>query len=145
MKTFALAVFGICALTQNGAVATNSSHNPNCTIVTEGFCIPNGYNKHQQPNPKETTNVQVKFTVEQITSVNDHDFTISLNMFLSLYWRDDRLPYIGTNPNETKPADIPLSMEWAENIWLPDIYVRKMQDIKKPKILQEFGCESFFY
>ena len=31
----------------------------NCTIVTEGFCIPNHYNKLQRPNTSEPLNVQV--------------------------------------------------------------------------------------
>ena len=113
----------------------------NCTIVTEGFCIPKVYNKHQQPQPNETSLVQVKFTVEQLTAVDDSSFTISLIMFLSLYWRDDRIRYI-RNDTETKPEEIPLSMEWAEELWLPDVYVRKMHSVKRPRILQEFGCKT---
>ena len=144
MKNLAV-FFVICSLAQSAnKVAGNSSENltkTDCDIVTEGFCIPKLYNKHQQPNPLETTNVQVKFTVEQITAVDDHDFTIDLTTFLSFYWRDDRLKYIG--PNETKPPDIPLSNKWVENIWLPDIFVKKMKAMKKPRLLQEFGSKSF--
>ena len=143
----AFAMIGICALTQSaGIVAADPSQNltrNDCAIVTEGYCLPKNYNKLQRPNSSEATNVQVKFTVEQITSVNDDDFTISLAIFLSLYWKEDRLTYIGNDSDIDRylsyRSSIPLGLEWANQLWLPDVYVRKMRSIRKPQILQEFG------
>ena len=148
MKPFAyhVAIF-ICVLVQSVLVdAGNSCQNVTLNssdTVTEGLFIPKNYNKKERPNSSETTNVQVKFTLQQITSINDQDFTISLDMFLSLYWKDPRLKYVGDDLNiqthTNRSSYMRLSKEWAEKLWLPDIYVRKMKYIKEPKLLQEFG------
>ena len=111
-----------------------------CKIVTEDFCIPEHYNKHQRPNASETLNVQVKFSVNQVTSVDDSSFTISLMMFIMLYWKDERVQYSGNN-SHTLAEDVPLNVEWSEKLWLPDTFVWNMKSVKKPQLLQEFESE----
>ena len=150
MKTLSFSVLGIYALAQSivagSLLSVNQLTENDCAIVSEGFCIPKKYNKNQRPNSSEPTNVYVKFGVEQITSVNDDEFTISLGMELHLYWKDERLKYIGNDSykdvfSRYSSKNIPLGMEWTHEVWLPDINVRKMKSIRKPKILQEFGSK----
>ena len=116
----------------SGILADNENTTDNdCLIRTEGFCLPNDYNKNQRPqmglHNNESLNVQVKFRVEQITAVEDKDFKISLLMYLSLYWEEPRLKYILANNKSKKPEDLPLNMEWANKLWTPDVFVYKME------------------
>ena len=59
-----------------------------CQIHTRGFCLPKNYNKNQRPKPNEALDIHVEFHIEQITSVSDQDFTISLLMYASFFWED---------------------------------------------------------
>ena len=109
-----------------------------CQILTQGFCLPKDYNKNQRPKMNESLNVQVKFLIEQVTAVDDQEFTVSLLMYLSLYWEDPSVVYI-RDKSDTMPSDIPLNLEWANKLWLPDVFVYKMESVKQPEILQKFG------
>ena len=99
--------FWVLAQVSTEAVGDSSVNltRDDCAIITEGFCLPKGYIKYQRPNSSEPTNVRVKFTVEQLTSVNDDKFTVSLDIFLSLYWIDNRLIYIGNESNKVQTEE----------------------------------------
>ena len=64
-----------------------------CIIKTSGFCLPKGYEKFEGPEQTKggPIHVKVKFMVQQITHINDDDFTISVSMSLHLYWEDPRI------------------------------------------------------
>ena len=148
MKSFPFAVYGLYTLAQSIIVAGNLSVNQltenDCAIYEEGFCQPKKYNKNHRPNSSEPTVVHVKFVVEQITSVNDEKFTISLCIKLSLFWKDNRLKYIGNDSYKevVSKGRSSLGMEWTDKLWLPDIYVLKLKSIRKPKITHEFGSKT---
>ena len=57
-----------------------------------------------------------------------------------LYWKDERVKYIGNN-SHTLAEDVPLNVEWSEQLWLPDTFVWNMESVKKPQLLQEFESE----
>ena len=134
MKVLNIILAGISGVLANDGNLTDDK----CQIKTVGFCLPKDYNKYQRPKHNETLNVQVKMRVEQVTDVDDVNFKISLLMYMSLYWEEPSLKYIGPNKS-SKPEDLPLNLEWANKLWLPDVFVYKMESVKQPEILQKFG------
>ena len=116
-----------------------------CQIKTRGFCLPKNYNKFQRPKPNESLEIQVYLHVEQITSVSDHDFTISMLMYNSFFWEDPALQYYGDGSEFQGNQDIALGIEWANLLWLPDLWVERMESVQQPKIWQEFAGKFHHY
>ena len=117
-----------------------------CIIETSSFCLPNTYDKFQRPLQKDggPINVSVGFLVQQITHINDKDFTISMSTSILQYWNESRIINIMNNTLlEGHKYDfqryVPLSYVWIEKMWLPDIYVAAMESANEAQILQPFG------
>ena len=144
-----IAIVAMLVLNSNPAVGAVVRRNEtmSCKIETSGFCLPKKYDKFQKPNgilngaeaENGTINVKAKFMVEQITDVEDKEFTISILTYLSLYWADSRLEHkthgTGNDPTDYgTPEDVPLTFAWAEELWQPDVFVEKMQSLKQELI-----------
>ena len=117
-----------------------------CIIKTSGFCLPKGYEKFEGPEQTKggPIHVKVKFMVQQITHINDDDFTISVSMSLHLYWEDPRITNLHSGSFQEEHHDhhheiIPLSFDWVEKLWLPDVYVENMKSAYETRIIQPFG------
>ena len=104
-----------------------------CIIRSAEFCLPCNYDMDQKPKDTKTQGaiiVKVKFMVEQITQVNDKKFTLDILTYMSLYWEDPKLLFIGKNSSSLRtPEDIPLSYAWSDKLWQPDVFVEKMKDL----------------
>ena len=157
-----IAIVAMLVLNSNPAVGTVESkavvrknETISCKIETSGFCLPKKYDKFQKPNgiingaeaENGTINVKAKFMVEQITDVEDKEFTISILTYLSLYWADSRLEHkthgTGNDPTDYgTPEDVPLTFAWADELWQPDVFVEKMQSLKVVEILEPFGSRD---
>lgn len=148
-----LAILAMLVLSSNPTVGTAVSKE--CRIETSGFCLSKKYDKFQKPNgtlngaeaENGTINVKAKFMVEQITDVEDKEFTISILTYLSLYWADSRLEHkthgTGNDPTDYgTPEDVPLTFAWADELWQPDVFVEKMQSLKVVEILEPFGSRD---
>ena len=123
-----------------------------CMIHTSSFCLPNNYDKFQVPqqNGGGLIDVKVRFTVHQITHINDKDFTISMSTSILLYWNESRILNImnSTLLEEHKylfKPYIPLSYAWIEKLWLPDIYVDAMESAYETRIIQPFGSNIWIF
>ena len=114
-----------------------------CIIRSAQFCLPCNYDMDQKPQDTKTKGaimVKVKFMVEQITEVNDKKFTVDILTYMSLYWQDPKLVFIGRNSSSLQtPEDIPLSYAWSDKLWQPDVFVEKMKGVRLTKILDPFG------
>lgn len=120
-----------------------------CTIKTSSFCLPNNYDKFQAPLQNEigAIDVSVGFYIQQITQINDKDFTISISTSMLLSWNESRILNLMNNLSLVDHSYyfqryVPLSYAWIEKIWLPDIYVDAMESANEAQILQPFGCNT---
>ena len=120
-----------------------------CTIQTSSFCLPNNYDKFQAPLQNEIgpIDVSVGFYIQQITQINDKDFTISISTSMLLSWNEPRILNLMNNLSLVDHSYyfqryVPLSYAWIKKIWLPDIYVDAMESANEAQILQPFGCNT---
>ena len=130
-------------LVYTSSTAEAALENGSCQILTDDFCLPADYNLYQRPKRNETLKVQVKFWVEQITRVDDRQFTLSQLMYVSFYWEEPRILYTG-DKTETTPEDKALNWGWNDKLWMPDIFILHLAQVKQPRILAEFGSTKMF-
>ena len=111
--------------------------------------MPNNYDKFQAPlqNGIGPINVSVGFNIQQITHINDKDFTISISMSMLLYWNESRILNLMNNLSLVGHTYyfqryVPLSYAWIEKMCLPDFYVDAMESANEAQILQPFGCNT---
>jgi hypothetical protein len=73
-------------------------------------------------------------------SVSDYQTTllfqeISLDVFMNVYWEDERV-FID---NEVNKSDEYVEITWEDRnkIWIPDLYIRQLRDMKVLSLFQE--------
>ena len=55
------------------------------------ICIPQNYQKYDLPNMTGPTFVTIGVDIKDIPKVSDQDFSITLNAYFNVKWRDPRL------------------------------------------------------
>ena len=61
------------------------------------ICVPADYMKYELPQDSQATHVSIGVDIKDIPKVNDKDFSITLNAYFIVKWRDDRLIVIKRN------------------------------------------------
>lgn len=89
---------------------------------TEGevlqICVPVDYMKFELPEQDESTFVSIGVDIKDIPKVNDKDFSITINAYFIVKWKDDRLivtkrnrtrrKYHGEEVHRDRPTPMPL-------------------------------------
>ena len=102
------------------------------TLCSEGeftrICIPDDYMKFELPSSDEPTNVSIGVDIKDIPKVKDKDFSITINAYFLVKWRDVRLKIEETNRSRSgsntgdEPQLTPVNPEiFAKRLWLPDV------------------------
>jgi hypothetical protein len=60
---------------------------------------------------------------------------ISLDVFMYVYWEDVRV-FIDDEVNKSDEY-VEITWEDGKNIWIPDLYIRQLRDIKVLSLFQE--------
>ncbi len=66
------------------------------------ICVPDDYMKYELPQEGEATHVSIGVDIKDIPKVNDKDFSITLNAYFIVKWRDKRL--IVSKRNRTRAS-----------------------------------------
>ena len=105
------------------------------TMCIGHVCIPEGYNKNIVPFQNQTNHVTLDFRAMNILKVNDEEFTITLNIWHSMYWEDPRLT-VRTHSEDLHFKDdsgtheaTPLNIEIIDLIWFPKPLVHNLRSI----------------
>ena len=101
-------------------------------------CIPSNYNRLQMPLTNDTNNVTVAFNGLQILKVDDYDCQIHLTFELALKWMEPRIIGPFRVPNH-----ILLDESYLKQLWLPDLYIHNVKNIKKHSLLSDFENLSY--
>ena len=108
--------------------STDDYKNQSYLICTKKYCLPKDYNKATLPpaGPKGyPLEIKLNYHVTQVTKVDDKEYQLHLLLYLMVIWNESRLLYLG-NSTEYPPSMVPLSFEWMEKLWIPDIFVYNM-------------------
>ena len=69
------------------------------------MCIPENYQKYDLPNMTGPTFVTIGVDIKDIPKVSDQDFSITLNAYFNVKWRDPRLLVSKDYSKEGPPVD----------------------------------------
>ena len=92
-------------------------------------CIPRNYSKYELP--ESLTYVSLGIDIMNIPNIDDNDFSVTLSAFLNINWRDSRIITDNAYPKDMIPIDV----NFMKKIWLPDLYIRNLQQFKTQYVL----------
>ena len=98
-------------------------------------CIPETYNKNIVPLQNETNHVTVDFRGINILKVDDEEFTITLYLWQTMFWKDPRLTVQSHSEDFHFEDDLgnhtatSLNIEIIDVIWFPKPMVHNLRSI----------------
>ena len=106
------------------------------------ICIPQDYSRFDLPNETQTV-VHVGIDIKDIPKIDDKDFSVTLNAFFVVRWKDERL-VIDQEKIERKlqshadpNAWIPVDVSFIKEFWLPDAEILNLQEFKTLDVLSK--------
>ena len=115
---------------------------PYCTLSshTKSICVPSDYVKFELP-PESPTTVSIGIDIKDIPKVSDKDFSVTLNAYFIVKWRDTRV-IVSDNLNQTLHQDnsqplTALNLAILKDLWMPDVEIRNLQSFKTHTILSK--------
>ena len=99
------------------------------------FCLPKDYDKNEFPrniSNIEPIKIKLEFNDLEVLHVNDKDFTVTMNTYLGVHWNEPRIISIGSQ----KDVETPLDLSFLDHLWLPDLEILHLKEIKRYKVLK---------
>ncbi|XP_066908101.1 glycine receptor subunit alpha-4 isoform X2 [Halyomorpha halys] len=94
------------------------------------FALDSDYDKYKPPD--SLTYVNVSLFIHRVSAVDESKEEISLEVFLQVYWIDNRI-----NVTSMESDHIELNWDKDQKIWVPDLYIRQLRDMKILTLFQE--------
>ena len=100
------------------------------------ICIPGNYSKFDLPN-ESTTTVNVGIDIKDIPKISDNDFSVTLNAFFVVRWKEERLRIDQERMEETWMENtwIPVDVSFIKEVWLPDTEILNLKEFKTLRVL----------
>ena len=126
-------VAGIFCTTASVPLSLPIAHNE--LACFGNYCLPKDYNRLVPPSHV----VEVGFRIWglHVRGVNDHEFSIKLDIRLETKWPDRRIIHL--NEEENKATFLPDS--FASSIWIPEFYIHKIKDGTIDHFSADLSCE----
>ena len=102
------------------------------------YCLPKDYNKLVPPS--HVVEVGFRIWALHVRGVNDHEFSIKLDIRLETQWPDRRIIHL--NEEENKATFLPDS--FASSIWIPEFYIHKIKDGTIDHFSADLSCEYLY-
>ncbi|XP_040575659.1 glycine receptor subunit alpha-2 [Lepeophtheirus salmonis] len=108
----------------------------------DAICIPRNYSKFDLPNETQTV-VNVGIDIKDIPKIDDKDFSITLNSFFVVRWKDERLIIDQKKMDKIfkkgEDADswIPVDVSFIKEFWLPDAEILNLKEFKTLDVLSK--------
>jgi len=110
------------------------------------ICIPHNYQKYDLPTTKGPTFVTIGVDIKDIPKVSDQDFSITLNAYFNVKWRDPRLLVSkdakkqnssSASPEDDRPNLTPINLHILHNLWLPDVEILDLKAFETHSVLSK--------
>ena len=109
-------------------------------ICVSGYCLPKDYEQGQFPRDEsnnEPVTVKLEFNNVDILVINDIDFTVTFRMNMGAHWNEPRIIAPDSNVDLT-----PLDLKFLEHLWLPDLEILHLKQIRDYRILKKLAGEK---
>ena len=104
------------------------------------ICLPSEYNKMVAPVAGNLPYpVDIWLDVLQILDIDDFKFTVTLDMYLSVIWQEDRLFKNSDNNSINDLPHPPLDLNLIDELWTPDIFIRNLKSFKVNSVIGPFA------
>ena len=110
------------------------------SICVSGYCLPKDYEQGHFPRDKlnnEPVTVKLEFNNVDILVINDIDFTVTFRMNMGAHWNEPRIIATDSNVDLT-----PLDLKFLEYLWLPDLEILHLKQIRDYRILKKLAGET---
>ena len=99
-------------------------------LLTKEICLPKTYQKSTLPSKPIQVNASLVIPNQNgIRKVDDDEMTITIDLHIMLYWKDDRI-LTNFTEDQKKEGRIPFGVSQVEHIWTPDLYVYNTSNFK---------------
>ena len=106
----------------------------------EAFCLPHDYSSSTMPRARNSTmEVKLEFSDVDILDVSDLKHTITMVMHLGVHWNEPRLV---CPQNISQPNKVPLDLQFLDHLWLPDLDIYNIKQVKEFKILKKLAGKA---
>ena len=102
------------------------------------YCLPKNYDKNEFPTDESTIQpieIKLEFNDLEVLHVNDKDFAVTLKMYLGVHWNEPRVISLDSE----KDVETPLDLSFLEHVWLPDLEILHLKEIKGYKVLKSLA------
>jgi len=89
----------------------------------------------QEITQLQNRSIKLEFNDLEVLHVNDKDFTVTLKMYLGVHWNEPRIVSL----NSQKHSVTPLDLNFLEHVWLPDLEILHLKELKGYKVLKELA------
>ena len=108
-----------------------------CSIRTNGICLPKDYNKLMPPGKPMTVKASIR--IEQVRGIDDSKSEIDLFGYFAFFWTEQRLQCSNHSMQQEQGKwGLRLSPHWIDWLWLPDIFIYQMISENRPGLMQPF-------
>ena len=127
-----------------------------------GWCLPKDYQKLESPQPDSPVHVKINVDILDILSVNDKEFSITMSMYFrynsdfvlivsklyynfdcSVQWQESRI----VTKKDIEPGFwYPMSLEFLDLIWTPNIFIYNLKSFNSAKVLNRLAgiCPNIY-
>ena len=126
-------------------------------VTWQTICLPDDYVKFELP-PETPTYVSIGVDIKDIPKVSDKDFSVTLNAYFIVKWRDPRIivsdarnlsesagqqdkPQTANRNNKNIVLELPvltaLNLAILKDLWMPDVEIRNLQSFETHTILSK--------
>jgi hypothetical protein len=120
----------------------NSTTQSRVCAKGNSICIPQNYSKFDIPNETKTV-VNVGIDIKDIPKIDDLDFSVTLNAFFVVRWKDERLVIDQEKILQSWKAHndvntwIPVDVSFIKEFWLPDAEILNLKEFKTLDVLSK--------
>ena len=118
----------------------------NGTMLTPYVCLSERYSSYICPKSGDQYNVKINssLVVRSIRDVNVLDSHMTVDIFLYIYWIDNRIRKKFTNEN-IQGVGVPLPISKIDDLWTPDFYIFDLKDFQSYKIVKSVNSISILH
>ena len=105
-----------------------------------GWCLPLDYQKLESPTPDRAVHVDINVEILDILSVNDKEFSMTMSMYFSVMWQENRI-----ETNNTIEPDFwyPVSLEFLRDLWIPNVFIYNLKSFENISVLKRLAGRPF--
>lgn len=97
----------------------------------KAVCIPKNYNSFQLPKD-EDNKVGVSLSAIRVISVDEKEFSITLETYFNIDWQDERLEL---TKHHSKAGLMPVDEELIDDIWKPNVFIYDLNSFEVTEVL----------